>query len=130
MKQTALMNSESGIYLIAEEFGFLSSKNVTKLMLALSQRGPLTKRELAKLGWSRPMSIDRHLKLLEDQGLVVKVKRYRLGNNDRKERFVHYFCANEFIATAISEVVDVLARRHESYAEGFRRMKDDLQPLP
>ena len=118
--------------LLAEEFDFLRDKQVLRIMLALSQKGPLTRPEIGRLGLGRPYRTTNLLAYLVDEGKIVKVKRsYRPeGKFKAPINYNYYYCSDEFIAAALEEVLKMMERSHRAYADGFKRLRLELKPLP
>jgi len=132
MTNSSIMGSEAGLMLLAEEFDFMASKQVLRILLALSQRGPLTQPEIIKLGLGRPYRIKALLAYLVEDGKIVKVKRSFSSKKpfEPPQTFNHYFCSDEFIPAALTEVMHVLQRSHQAYADGFKRLRMELKPMP
>jgi len=128
---SSIMGSEAGLMLLAEEFDFLSNKQTLRILLALSQKGPLTSPEIVKLGLGKPYRIRATLRYLEDEGKIIKVKRVVVSDKPRTppKIFSHYFMADEFIANALTEIMFLLQRSHQAYADGFQRLSSELKPL-
>ncbi len=126
----SIMESEAGLMLLAEEFDFLANTQVLRILFALSKKGSLTRGEIVKLGLGKPYRIKATLNYLVDEGKIVKVKRVLRSKKPRTppKTFHHYFIADEFIATALVEVMDLLQRAHQDYADSFQRLSQELKP--
>jgi DNA-binding transcriptional ArsR family regulator len=125
-----IMDTEAGIMLVAEAMGIMSSKQVLRIMLALAFRGPLTLGEIKRAGLGRPNRILRHLKILEAEGYVKRVRRrFTHGPPGRRKNktFYHYFCTDEFLPTAVLEIIQMLRRKHETMAEGYAQFERNLR---
>lgn len=131
MAQRSIMGSEAGLMLMAEEFDFLGDATVLRIMLAVSQKGPLTRKEIVNLGFGKPYRIKNIIRFLVEDGRLVKVKRVYKPDGQFKPpvTYVQYFCADEFVAAAIHETMCLLERTHTAYADGFKRLQNDLRPL-
>ena len=127
----SILESEAGMMLLAEEFDFLANTQTLRVLLALSQKGPLAQKEILKLGLGKPYRIKATLKYLMDEGKIVRVKRIFKSKKPRTppKNFYHYFMADEFIACALSELMNVLQRSHQDYADSFERLSRELKPV-
>jgi len=54
---------------------------------------------------------------------------YKYHPKKPPKRFFQYFIADEFIAAALVECMDMLERTHRAYADGFTRLSRELRPL-
>lgn len=130
MPNKDLMSSEAGLMLIAEEFDYLGNINLLRIVYALATMGPLTTREIRKLGLGKPYRIGNLLKSLVDDGKVMSVRRVcKIKPGEPPTTFVQYYIADEFIAAALNECCEMLERTHRAYADGFVRMGRELKPL-
>ena len=124
-----IMETEAGLMLVAEKMGVLANRNILKLILILSQRGPLTKREIHQAGLGKVTKVNGYLRFLESTGTVVRVRR-RLTTGppgrQKNKSFYHYFCCDEFIPAALMETISFLRRGHVNKAEAFTRLELDL----
>jgi hypothetical protein len=126
-----MMGSEAGMMLMAEEFDFLSDKQILRVMLALSLKGPLHRQDIGKLGLGKPYRIKALLKYLVEEGKIVKVKRsYRpKGRSKPPQTVVYYYVGDEFISCALEETMGLLERSHLAYSDGFKRLRLELKPV-
>ena len=128
--QRNMMSTAAGFLLMAEEFDFLAHKGILRIMFALAKTGPLTKKEILKLGLGKPYRIKNLLDYLVEEGKVIKVKRvHRRGPHMPPIMFVQFFIADEFLSAALTECCDMLERTHQAYADGFVRLSRELKPL-
>jgi hypothetical protein len=124
------MHTEAGLMLMAEEFDLLRSMGILRIMLALAKSGPLTRKEIDKLGIGKPYKINNLLRYLVDEGKISKVKRvYKEHPRKPPVTFYQYFITDEFIGAALTECCDMLERTHQAYADGFSRLSGELKPL-
>ena len=130
-KTNDLMQSEAGLMLIAEELALLSNKRILPIVLMLAMKSPRATKEITRSGLWKPYRIKKMLEFLEDQGIIVKVRRTTQAGAPGKKttkRFNHYFCADEFIACALDETMALLERNHQAFADGFRGLRNELSP--
>ena len=126
----SIMHTEAGMVMMAEEFDLLSNVSILRIMFALAKAGPLTQKEIIKLGIGKPYRIKNLLKFLKDEGRVGVVKRvYKEKPRRPPITFYQYYIADEFIAAALAECCDMLERTHFAFAEGFSRLSKELKPL-
>jgi hypothetical protein len=125
-----IMDSEAGIMLVAERMSVLSNRSILKLVLILSQRGPLTLEEIKRAGLGKVNKVISYLKFLESEGVVVRVRRrFTAGPPGRKKNktFYHYFCCDEFVPTALMETITLIKRGHRTKAEACTQLERDLR---
>jgi hypothetical protein len=124
------MGSEAGLMLVAERMSVLTNRSILKLVLILSQRGPLTLEEIKKAGLGKVNKVISYLKFLESEGIVVRVRRrFTTGPPGRKKNktFYHYFCCDEFVPTALMETISFIKRGHRAKIEACAQLERDLR---
>jgi hypothetical protein len=124
------MHNEAGLMLMAEEFDYLRNIGILRIMFSLAKYGPMTKKEINKLGIGKPYRINNLLSFLLDEGKVSRVKRV-FKEHPRKPptTFYQYFITDEFMAAALVECCDMLERTHRAFADGFTRLSRELRPM-
>lgn len=116
--------------LMAEEFDYLRNSGILRIMFALAKHGPMTKKEIVKMGIGKPYRTKNLLNHLLDEGKVSRVKRvFRERPRGYPTTFYQYFITDEFIATALVECCDMLERTHRAYSDGFTRLSRELRPM-
>lgn len=126
----SIMHTEAGLMLMAEEFDLLRNIGILRIMMALAKMGPLTQKEILKLGIGKPYRIKNLLAFLLDEGKVCRVKRV-FKEHPRKPpvTFYQYYIPDEFMIAALNECCEMLERTHRAFAEGFSRLSGELKPL-